>query len=143
MVRLRQAHRHSRFGALCPGRQRSYARHPIRGRSAGRNHYPNPQRMVLPRPPGSGPLIERGNMKLTASKTVLAVCSCTAFAMGSEPKVERHPLQIGTVVDIGQIVKGEGDVFADFKPYDGQMIQRTSVYLNQFTTVNERLNIKV
>ena len=66
------------------------------------------------------------------------------WAPHAEVKVERSPLEIGTAIDIGQVVKGVDMITgATPKDFEGMMIQRTAVYLNQSTTVNDRLVIKV
>ena len=76
----------------------------------------------------------------SAFAAILLVGAMAAAA--EDANIVRHPLEVGTAVDIGQIVKGEKDDFTS-KPTDGQMIQRTSVFLNQVTTVNDRLEIRV
>ena len=84
------------------------------------------------------------HMKKMENKSVFAAVLFYAAAMGShaEVKVERSPLEIGTALDIGQIINGASSP-TTHDPSDGQMIQRTAVYLNQLTTVNDRLLIKV
>ena len=67
------------------------------------------------------------------------------FAAHADVKIERSPLQIGTNIDVGQVVKGANGFEGDDPPaqLEGQMINRIAVFLNQSTTVNDRLTIKV
>jgi hypothetical protein len=82
-------------------------------------------------------------MQRSESSALAAILLIGAMSVAAEDAtVVRHPLEVGTAVDIGQIVKGEKDDFTS-KPTDGQILQRTAVYLNQVTTVNNRLEIRV
>jgi hypothetical protein len=75
---------------------------------------------------------------MAAATAGLATLPATA-----ENKVERSPLQIGTALDLGQVVSGVNMVSVPETKIEGMMIQRTAVYLNQTTTVDDRLIIKV
>ena len=85
------------------------------------------------------------HMKQMKKKTAFIasiICTACVASNAGGPKIDHAPLEIGTAIDIGQIVSGADDgVTGD--PTDAQMIQRTAVYLNQLTTVNDRLLIKV
>lgn len=71
-----------------------------------------------------------------------AVAVLLAVWAHAENKVERSPLQIGTALDIGQVVSGVNMVDST-DPIRGMMIQQTAVYLNQRTTIDDRLVITV
>jgi hypothetical protein len=61
----------------------------------------------------------------------------------AEVKVERAPLEIGTYIDLGQVVNGGiADPTNPISP-DGAVLQRTAVYVNQETKVADRLTILV
>ncbi len=83
--------------------------------------------------------------KQTIMKAVFAAVWICALPLGSfaDVQVDRSPLEIGSYIDIGQVVKGGiADPANDISP-DGAVLQRTAVYLNQTTTVAERLAIKI
>ena len=95
----------------------------------------------------------------TALTTLIFATTLNVFAEGV--KVERSALDIGSYVDIGQIVKGgiadpatqtievtdpndpTKTITQVVLPSDGAVLQRTAVYLNQTTTINDRLAIKI
>ncbi|MDB5051068.1 MAG: hypothetical protein JWO30_4139 [Fibrobacteres bacterium] len=84
------------------------------------------------------------DMQRLVYKTVwlgMAMSVCLA-APRAEVKVVRSPLEIGTALDLGQVVKGVNMIDSSVAIH-GLMIQRTGVSLNQTTTVNDRLVIKV
>ena len=72
-----------------------------------------------------------------------ALISAMPWGAPAETKVERSPLEIGSYIDVGQVVDGAVDEKGN-NP-DGQMryLQHTAVYLNQTTTINDRLDVKV
>ena len=84
-------------------------------------------------------------MKQKQKSAILCAGLICAAHLGAwaEPKVERSPLEIGSYIDVGQVVDGAVDEKGNDP--DGQMklLQHTAVYLNQTTTINDRLDIKV
>ena len=52
-------------------------------------------------------------------------------------ELERHPIEMGTSIDVGKVVKGQfGNI-----PADGQILTRTGVYLTESGTYNKKLDI--
>jgi hypothetical protein len=79
----------------------------------------------------------------TIKYSALIVFGSLIISLQAEPKVERSPTQIGTNIDLGQIVEGVNGYRDPPVNLHGQMINRISVSLNQSATINERLTIKV
>ncbi len=79
---------------------------------------------------------------MKAAFAATCVCSLPLLSI-AEVKVERSPLEIGTYIDIGQVVNGGiADPTNAISP-DGAVLQRTAVYVNQETKVADRLSILV
>lgn len=66
---------------------------------------------------------------------MLASCLAVSTVGAEESKVVIKPTSIGSVIDAGQIVKGQGD-------FDGIFVQRTSVWISQSAEINDRLDIR-
>jgi hypothetical protein len=85
------------------------------------------------------------------SERISIICAGLTLAaqLGAwaETKVEYHPLEIGSYLDVGQVVNSTTtkQVVTEGQNANGDMklLQHTAVYLNQTTTVNDRLDIKV
>ena len=83
--------------------------------------------------------------KQAKMKTAFAawICATTLGAFAENVKVERGPLEIGSYIDVGQIVNGGIADPANAISPDGAVLQRTAVYLDQVTTINDRFAIDV
>ncbi len=83
------------------------------------------------------------NMSMHIWVRALGFGSMLLGAAQAETKIERAPLEIKTNIELGQIVDGRNGYRQPDIKLEGQTIQRTGVSLNQATTVNDRLTIKV
>jgi hypothetical protein len=79
----------------------------------------------------------RAKMSLKTAALPIAVFSAFSAA---NAEVVRHPINAGTNIDLGQIVKGE---LYEGHEDEGQFLSRTGVYLLQSATINERLDVTV
>jgi len=89
-------------------------------------------------------------MKRSEKISIICAGLTLAAQVGAwaETKVEYHPMEIGSYLDVGQVVNGTTTYqvnSTDGTSPDGDMklLQHTAVYLNQTTTINDRLDIKV
>lgn len=61
----------------------------------------------------------------------------------ADVKVERSPLEIGSYIDVGQVVNGAVDSKGNDPDGEMKLLQHTAVYLNQTATINDRLDVKI
>ena len=82
-------------------------------------------------------------MKMKNLKRLSAIGFALAFSVHAETKIDRAPLQIGTNLDLGQIVAGRNGYRDKDTVLSFQMIERIGVMLTQSTTINDRLTVKI
>lgn len=74
----------------------------------------------------------------------IAVMAGLSAAASAQAELVRHPTKVGSSIDVGQVVKGtvwdEGTPYSEAK---GQVITRTSVYLTESGTYDNRLTVSL
>lgn len=71
---------------------------------------------------------------------ILPAAIVASLGLPLQAEVERHPIRVGSNIDLGQIVKGE---LSQGTEETGQIISRTGVYMTQSGTINHKLDVTV